>query len=279
MTTLFRGFCALSLVTVGLGAASCGLFKKGGDAADAEAEAAVAEVAEAAPPVVALPTAKNENDISRFPDEKKLDPAVASTLLRNANVREVPGTGKVVTALAKGGVVTQVATRDKFALVVFQKDTVNTMGWIPLDSFTAAPAFEAGILSIKCTAPETALIGDVPLCAKVCTADSDCVAGQACKGASNRLLANGTKGDAVTVCTIFGAPRPVAVLVDAGPAPVAPPIVVVPKCAAGTILVAQDKQCHKSPCRIGQCPADQPLCIACAGTTICVGAAARGLCR
>ena len=278
MTTFFRGFCALSFVAVSVSAAGCGLFKKGGDTADAEAEAgAVAEVAEAAPPPVVLPAATNENDISRFPDEKKLE-NVTGTLLRVTNVREIPGIGKIVTSLAKGGTVTEIAQRGTFFLVVFEKDSKKLMGWISQDSFTAQPAFDASV-AIKCNAPDSALVGDTAFCGKVCTADTDCVAGQRCKGAANRLLTNGGKGDAVTVCTIFGAPA--AVVTPATPVtPIPPPPVVVqPKCGAGTIFVAQDKQCHRSPCKIGQCPADSPLCINCSGASVCVPVGSRSLCK
>ena len=279
MTTLLRGFCVVSFVAVGLSAVGCGLFKKGGDAADAEVEAAaVAEVAEAAPPPVVLPAAANENDISRFPDEKKLE-NVTGTIQRVTNVREIPGIGKIVTTLAKGGTVTEIAQRGTFFLVVFEnpKDQKKLMGWISQDSFTAQA--DAGIIVIKCTAPETALISDGTLCGRVCTVDTDCVAGQACKGVANRLLANGSKGDAVRVCTISGAPPAAVVPTPATPtAPV--PVVVKPQCGAGSVLVTKDNQCHKSPCKIGVgCPADQPLCVACQGTTICVAPGARNLCK
>ena len=82
--------------------------------------------------------AANENDISRFPDEKKLD-NVAGTIQRPTNVREIPGIGKVVATLAKGGTVTEIAQRDTFFLVVFEnpKDQKKLMGWIGQESFTA----------------------------------------------------------------------------------------------------------------------------------------------
>jgi hypothetical protein len=86
MTTISRGISlvsALSLVAVIPLVSGCGLLKKKGDDGDASAEAAVAEVAEAAPPPAATPAATNENDVSRFPDEKKIE-SVAATLLASA---------------------------------------------------------------------------------------------------------------------------------------------------------------------------------------------------
>lgn len=232
MITLFRGFRAVSLVSLcalGIGLVGCGLLKKkGGDDPGADAEVAVepeasvvatAEPAEAAPPPVVVPTATNENDVSRFPDEQKLD-NVVGTLLRPTNVREIPGIGDVVASLAKGGTVTQLAQRDKFFLVLFEnpKDKKALMGWVGQEAFTAVPTVAVPTKTLKCLLPETALISDAPFCGKVCTADTDCPKGQACKGHANRLT-NGAKGDAVGVCTVFGAAPPV---VDAA-APVKPP--------------------------------------------------------
>lgn len=286
MTALSRGFrgvfvvLTLSLATL-ICAGGCGLLgKKGGDAADAEAEAAVAEVAEAAPPPVATPAAANENDVSRFPDEKKIE-NVTATILRPTNVREIPSIGKVVATLAKGGTVTQIASRtgDKFFLVVFQKpgDTKNFMGWVGSEAFTAAP--DAGLVLIKCVLPETALVSDSAFCGKVCTQDIDCPTGQACKGNANQLLANGTRGALVNVCTVFGAPRVVpAVILDAappppvaqGPLPPAPPNVAIVaqnagRCPPGFFVVNKDGQCHRKCQNAAQCPAGSgsTKCISC----------------
>src|SRR6478609_4683250 len=154
MATISRGIRLVSVVSLAALiplATGCGLLKKkGDDAADAAAEAAVAEVAEAAAPPAATPAAANENDVSRFPDEKKLE-NVTATLLRPTNVREVPGLGKIVATLAKGGTVTEIAQRDKFFLVVFEdpKDQKKLMGWISQESFTAPPAVDAGVAAIK----------------------------------------------------------------------------------------------------------------------------------
>jgi hypothetical protein len=296
MTTISRGFRVVSLVSLAA-LVGCGLLgKKGGDAADAEAEAAaVVEAAEAAPPAVAAPTATNENDVSRFPDEKKLE-NVVGTLQRTTNVREIPGIGKIVATLAKGGTVTEIAQRSTFFLVVFQnpKDNTTLMGWIGQESFTAPPAVEAGVPSIKCVLPETALISDAPFCGKVCTADTDCPSGQACKAPTNKLLPNGQKGDAVNACIVFTPPPAGRALVDAS-APIRPispiiPTQVIPpppanvgviaatggKCPADFSLI-KDGQCHRNCAKIGGCPASAPLCLNCAGPKVC--AANRDICK
>lgn len=292
MTTLFRGIRLVSLFTL-TATVGCGLLgKKAGDAPDAEpAEAAVVEVAEAAapPPLVALPTAKNENDISRFPDEQKLE-NVAATLLRQANVREVPGTGKLVTTLAKGGTVTQIAQRSTFFLVMFQNpDATTSMGWIPQESFTAPPVVEPTVVKVKCVLPETALISDAPFCGKICTADTDCPSGQACKGAANKLAGTSGKGDAVNVCIVFGQPRP-AIDASAPITPIVPPITpTIPNPAADVGVVAPTGgkcpisftlvkgQCHRNCVLIRGCPASAPLCLNCAGPKVC--AANRDICN
>ena len=251
---------------------------KKGDGADAEAEAAVAEVAEAAAPVAAVAAAVNENDVSRFPDEKKIE-NVAATIQRVTNVREIPGIGKVVATLSKGGTVTEIAQRSTFFLVVFDnpKDNKRVMGWISQDAFTAQA--DAGLKVLTCTAPDTAIVSDnVTLCARVCTADVDCPAGQACKGRANRF-ANAKVGDIVDVCTVFTPAQPRAVLPFADAAAPPPVVAVVPtpagnvgapvngRCAPNFTLVRQDGQCHKNCNLIGQCGADK--CIICTGTKVC----------
>jgi predicted flap endonuclease-1-like 5' DNA nuclease len=262
--------------------ASCGLLgKKGGDAADAEAEAAVAEVAEAAAPVAATPAAANENDVSRFPDEKKLE-NVAATIQRPTNVREIPGIGKVVASLAKGGTVTEIAQRSTFFLVVFENpaDKKQLMGWISQDSFTAPAAVVAK--PPVCTVPETAIISDnVALCGKICATDGDCQAGQACKGRANKFAAGkiGNIGEPVDVCTVFTpvaarpAPVPIPVTPVATPAVIPPPAGIIGdpvggKCATGFVLVAKDNKCHRACTKIGQC-VPNGFCVPCAGGLVC----------
>jgi hypothetical protein len=286
MTTISRGISlvsALSLVAVIPLVSGCGLLKKKGDEGDASAEAAVAEVAEAAPPPAATPAATNENDVSRFPDEKKIE-SVAATLLRPTNVREIPGIGKVVAALAKGGTVTEIASRSTFFLVVFTNpaDQKQLMGWISQDSFTAPVAVTAK--PIACTLPETALISDAPFCGKICVNDVDCPSGQACKGHANKFD-KAKLGDAVGVCTIFTPPTaavatnapanlgrlPTSVAINI-PQPAANVNVVAPltgRCPpTGFVLVAKDNQCHRSGCSLNTCGAGQ-FCVPCGGSNVC----------
>lgn len=292
MTTLFKGafrtIWILSIVSFA-GMVGCGLFKKkGGDEADAEAEAAVAEAVDAAPPPAAAPIAANVDDVARFPDEKPIE-NVAATIQRTTNVREIPSVGKVVATLAKGGTVTEVAQRGTAFLVVFEnpKDQKKLMGWVGQEAFTAPPATDAGIKVLTCAAPEVPLISDGPFCGRICAGDADCPAGQACKGAANKFT-NAKFGDAVTVCTVFtpGAAKPAVVTVDAGraavtpPPPPPPPPAALPipnadvsppvagACPVGFLLVNKDGQCHKK-CTVGQCRVATKFCSPCQGTTVC----------
>lgn len=290
MTTISRGIrlvSVVSLVAVIPLVTGCGLLKKkGDDAADAAAEAAVAEVAEAAPPPAATPAATNENDVSRFPDEKKLENVVA-TLQRPTNVREIPGIGKVVASLTKGGTVTEIAQRSTFFLVVFTNptDQKQLMGWITQDSFTAPVAPKP----LSCTLPETTLIQvttpvqDAPFCGKVCVNDVDCPTGQACKGNANKFV-NAKISDAVRVCTVFAAPTAAATVAPAGRLPTSVAIVIPPqpanigavapitgKCPDGFILIGRDNTCHRTGCAIGSrtCQGATPVCVPCQGQNVC----------
>lgn len=294
MATISRGIRLISVVSiVGLLplVTGCGLLKKkGDDAADAAAEAAVAEVAEAAPPPAATPAAANENDVSRFPDEKKLE-NVSATLLRPTNVREIPGIGKVVAALAKGGTVTEIAQRSTFFLVVFTNpaDQKTLMGWISQDSFAAPVALTAKPLA--CTLPESPLMSDTPFCGKICVNDVDCPTGQACKGHANKFD-KAKLGDAVGVCTIFTPPAAAVATAAAaavgGPralpiAPLAAQPANVGVVAPGRLgacpvdFVTMNGQCHRKCATAGGagCPAAASKCVACgASGNVCAVTAA-----
>lgn len=283
MATISRGIrlvSVVSLVALIPLASGCGLLKKkGDDAADAAADAAVAEVAEAAAPPPAAPTAANENDVSRFPDEKKLD-NVTATLLRPTNVREIPGIGKVVAALAKGGTVTEIAQRSTFFLVVFQNpaDQKQLMGWIPQESFTAPAAVT--VKAPTCTLPESPLMSDVPFCGKICVNDVDCPSGQACKGHANKFD-KAKLGDAVGVCTIFTPPAAAAAVAPAGRLPTSVAITIpqppanvnqvaplTGRCPVGFALTTKDNQCHRTGCSLNTCGAGQ-FCVPCQGNNVC----------
>lgn len=308
MTTFPRGFRLVSsLSIIGL-AVGCGLLPKkdgGADAApEAEAPAVATEAPTAAPaPAAALPAAVNENDVSRFPDEQKLE-NVSATLLRAGNVREIPGLGKLVAPLPKGTAVTQLSQRSTYFLVAFDnpKDQKRLMGWLSQDAFAAVA--DAGVKLPTCTAPETLLFNDNAFCGKICESKSECPEGQACKGHANKY-AGGKLGTPVGVCTVYGtqpvvdagaarvdAAAPVvdaaAPVVDAAaPAvdaavPVIPPIPtlsldVVPsiagKCPAGYTIVAKDSMCHKNcskrPDSDKKCQGGPTACIICNGALIC----------
>lgn len=285
---------AASLVFV-MSVVSCsGLLKKDGDAGAADGSSAEVVDAAAVPAVTAL--ASNEGDIARFPDETKLA-NVKATLQQSFNVREAPPAGAIVVGLAKGTAVTQIAQREKSILIVFDNAKApgtKLMGWIHRDAFSAVVQ-DAGPL--QCAKGEIPIFGDTPLCGKVCSADSECPAGQACKGSANKVLPTGKVGDAVTVCSVFqahdagAAPAAVdagkpATVVDAGKAatvdagkPVTPTgpaaDVVAPgagnTCPAGFVFVTKTSKCHRS-CADGKdngerirknCRNANPFCIKC----------------
>ncbi|HVJ90480.1 MAG TPA: hypothetical protein VM580_11810 [Labilithrix sp.] len=226
MKLLVRG--AVSLTFVMFVVSCSGLLKKKKGDEDAGLDATVAAADEdAAPapdenpsPTPAPALASNEGDIARFPDETKLD-SVPATLLRSYNVREAPPAGEVVASLGKGTTVSQIGQRGTAFLILFDdpKNPGNKlMGWIHRDAFSTVIQ-DAGPL--VCPKGEIALWSDTPFCGKLCSADTDCGAGQACKGQANKLLANGKAGDGVTVCTAYhphdaGGPP---VVVDAGKSP------------------------------------------------------------
>lgn len=271
-----RGAASLAFVMFVVSCSSL-LQKKDGDAgAEAGAGAEVVDAA-IAPGPAAL--AANEGDVARFPDETKL-PDVRATLLQNFNVREAPPAGVVILGLSKGTVVTQIAQREKSILIVFDNPKApgtKLLGWIHRDAFNAA-VVDAG--PVQCAKGEIAIFGDTAGCAKACTKDADCPAGQACKGQA-KVLTNGKVGDAVTVCNAFqahdaGAPPAPApttpaivdggraavtdagnsfvkpIVVDAGkaPTPTGPAADVVAatagKCPASFVLVAKTGKCHRS---------------------------------
>lgn len=261
---------------------SCRLLqKKMGDDAGAEASVGT-EVVDAAPAPTPGVLAENEGDVARFPDEEKLAD-VPATLLRPYNVREAPPAGTVVTGLGKGTSVKQLAKRDRYVLVTFEKPGAKgttLMGWVHRDAFSAVVQ-DAGPL--VCPTGEIALFGDTPFCGKVCGSDSDCLSTpttQACKGQANKLQ-NGKAGDAVRVCTVYhphdaGAPVPVVdagkpvtspdagkAVVDAGPAPSTSDVVapVGGACQPGFVLVKKTNKCHRS-CASGP-SACKKVCIKC----------------
>lgn len=291
---------------------SCsGLLKKKGDEEDAggQPEASTAEVADtgAAPVPVAVALATNEGNVARFPDETKLAD-VAATTLRAFNVREAPPAGALIQSLPKGTVTTQIASRAPYFLVLFDDTAApgtKKMGWIHKDAYSAV-IVDAGVLT--CPAGEVPLVADTPFCGKLCQADTECPAGQACKGSGSKLMPNGKPGDNVSVCIVFQQPKqknfgradagakPIAPTVDAAapPAPTPttpnnlpdPGVDVVPptagKCPANFLLVNKTGKCHR-PCASatgGDCK-NKPsfFCIKCDNDTKKVCADTRDQCK
>lgn len=321
MSSAFRRVAtALALLAVVSG---CHLLKKKSteDAGTEDAGDAVAETpaVDAAPPSVTGPLAANENDIARFPDEAKLDGAAAATA-RWATVREAPVFGTSVASLKPGTTVSKISQRDKYLLVTFDdpKDASRKLlGWTHQDSFAPASATDAGLRALTCTAPEVALLSDGAFCGRVCTADKECPAEQACKG-SAQTFTNGRVGGAVKVCTFYahpptpgtdaGAhPTPPPTPTDAGTAPPTiadagggklaaidsgapttpppPPTtkagdIVDPPCSPDFVLVSATKKCHRK-CPTGlapkDCKAEAKFCGVCDGQKVCQSV--RGQCK
>ncbi len=227
MSKVLRGAFVLSVCAA---VVSCGLLKKKGadDAADAAPDVvAVTEVVDAEALPVQVPKAANEDDIARFPDEVPVE--VPSVLQRPANAREAPPSGKVVLALPVRAAVTQVALRDKYILVVFDDPKTpgrKLMGWIVQEALMPPVPGEPVAKTITCPAGQTALLGDLPFCGKVCAKDADCTGGLACTGTAQKLV-NGKAAGTVKVCTAVhipdAGPPPQIVVVDAGARPPAVP--------------------------------------------------------
>jgi hypothetical protein len=295
---LVWGSFALSLAVLsGCGELKKRLAKEGDASTEAVAVQAVATDAAAqvepaptaAPALSALPTAANLADVARFADEKPVDNAPA-TVARTANVRDIPGVGKIVATLSNGATVVQVAQRGAAFLVAFDhpKDGRHLMGWVGQEAFVAPATSDAGVKPLACTTPEVPLITDAPFCGRTCKLDTDCPSGQACKGAANRF-ANSKMGEAVLVCTATptagdaGAPaktRDAGAPTDAGavdaaasptpiPVPnvdVAPPVA--GQCAVGFELITKDGMCHKRCVSHGCRPATR-FCAPCQGVKVC----------
>lgn len=201
-----RKITPVLLVASCLAILTTGCPKKGGDAADAAPEAAVAEV-DAAPAVVA-PTAKNAGDIARFGTEQPIANEVAKLVDAATTVRTGPRQGGVVATLRGGTDVTKIASHKDCFLVTFadpKEPATTLMGWVGNDAFTAdvirdagpkdaatdgatdagakdaavadaAPAaVDAGPAALTCPAGQQVVeLGAGPVCKKKCTADKDC---------------------------------------------------------------------------------------------------------
>ena len=125
----------------------------------------------------------NAADVTRFPDEKKLDEK-ATLEWSSSKVRKKPQ-GDQVAALPKGTSVTKIAEHQGFFLITFAdpKDSTKQLeGWVYKDAFTAEVAMEATPKGGKCPdgmkLTESAATGKV--CSKICTSNAQCSSGFVC---------------------------------------------------------------------------------------------------
>ena len=172
---------------------------------DASTDAgAVADTVDAAPIPQPPVLATNQGDIARFPDEAPIANARA-TFMRAYNIRESPQAGTIILGLPKGAVVTQIAQRTTYFLILFDNPKqagTQLMGWVSKDAFSAVIA-DAGAPP-TCPPGETSLLSDAAFCGRVCAADADCTAGTSCRGSANRLVSGKAAPDAVKVCVAMG---------------------------------------------------------------------------
>jgi hypothetical protein len=170
-------------------------------------------------------------------------------------------------------------------------DQRTLMGWISADSFTA-PVPVAAKPPLTCTAPQAPLnTGEISLCGTVCTADTQCPSGQACKGAANKFD-NAKLGAPVTFCVAFTpnpttaatTTAPIAATVNRSPVALVNPPLPIPASNVGVLgavngrcptgfLLEKDAQCHRSGCKINTCPATAHFCVLCNGTPVCSASA------
>lgn len=124
--------------------------------------------------------AANEAEVAGYADEKKIDPPAKKKIEAAYYTarHEANGTGTAVSVLTKDTEVTAVAERGKHLLITFanpDKSTETLVGWI------SKLAFDAKSLA---TCPSSQLMVDSPssgaFCAKPCSPDKGCVAGQKC---------------------------------------------------------------------------------------------------
>jgi len=198
--------------------------KKGGDAADAGAEAEAPPAATSAAPAAAAPTAKNAGDVARFGTEKALANEAAKTVDAVSTVRTGPRQGGTVATLKAGTDVVKIADFKDTFLVTFAdpKDATTTlMGWIGKEAFAADVIVDAGPkdaaadaakdagvdaavatvdagAAAKCAAGQELIVGlgAAPVCKKKCATDKDC-------GGAAGTCAPGTAqgGKVVRFCT------------------------------------------------------------------------------
>ncbi len=258
-----------------------------------------ADVVDAAPPEVVVvdagvapPEASNELDVTRFPDETKLDHVARSTQAVVTTVRKAPPSGAVIATLAKGTAVQEIAQRDKFSIILFAdpKDaTKKLMGWVFQEAFIGGGTTpQKPTVTNPCPSGQQLLIGEQDFCGKVCKVAADCPNGQACTGSAKLFGLDGKVGEPVSVCSFLAGIRDAGpAVVDAGPAkadagtdagvpgqpvPVTVAGVQQPPDAAGAcppsfVLVPLDKLCHRT--------CNQPNGVECPAKARCSGTLAK----
>ncbi|MEI7894117.1 MAG: hypothetical protein WCI05_13575 [Myxococcales bacterium] len=166
------------------------------DAAPATTAAPTAPTSEptatAAPIVDAGPAAEaqNEADVKRYPDERPIarEPATtATTQWTVSNVRRDSNTtSDLVSTLKKDTLVTKLAERGTFILVLFDEEDHKLMGWVHKQVFTPQPQWDAQRTHLVCPAGQVALVleGGQERCQPRCTNsnDSQCPQGYVCDG-------------------------------------------------------------------------------------------------
>jgi hypothetical protein len=130
----------------------------------------------------------NEADVTRYPDEKTIDPPKKVKLVWNVGrIHVAPmGNSKVVTVLAKDTEVMQLAQRPSgYVLITFpdpKRHSDTMMGWIFKDAFTGSP-MHVRLIGGKCPA---GYVRDADRCAKKCSQTEGCADGYFCGGVSTQ---------------------------------------------------------------------------------------------
>jgi len=216
MSTIRLRALVPAFVLAGVAVLAVGCRKKVDATTDAgdEAGAAASGAVDAA-----AAEATNEADITRFPDETKVDKVVAATEANLTNVRKAPVNGAIITTVPKNTNVTELAQKDKAFLVTFddpKNASQKLMGWISKDAFTPT-ANRKPTVTNPCPAGQQLLLADQDFCGHVCKVAKDCPAGQGCVGKASVFGLDGKVGETVSTCSFrVDAGAPAVAAADAG---------------------------------------------------------------
>lgn len=219
-------------------------------------------------------TGANAADVTRYPDEAAVDNASFTLTTGGVNARASLPLGEGVAVLPKGTAVTEIASRGRFALVVFsdpQDATRQLMAWVPRSAMggapVPAPTSTTHTPTKKCAPGEDDFAGQG--CKRACTDDEGCSAEDNCGGKGTIV---GSK-ESARFCEPDGAPTAKDAGGGGGGGTTPPPpssFVVNPSgtaCPAGYAMAA-DTKCHKT-CNtsVTEClPPPQAYCINNKGT-------------